>query len=710
MEPLYYFVNKCLNNSDYKELSQNFKYWKTDFCLIGYADDMYLVFKYPKLKEKIELTRLNKFMQNILDKVVNWICDKNLFNISVDKVALLKINCIKYHNNTFTPSQFAAAEEDHSMDPKIYIHSQPIKVERKLKILGLLFDENAKFKQHLEIIKLKAQNNLNLLRVISPFTNPDTKIDIYTSVIRPTLEYGSNVFGEKANECDLKNLETVNNSGMRLCTNAMNTTPIHVLHSATGLPTLEERRLEKSGKYIVNVLNQPEKKWHIKLKPELFKLTEKTPTHDKIIEQIMCDKLTKNFPKIWDLLIQNNIITKKNNIIKNSYYWQELEEEIDDDLAIYENIGAASLIPKNKINTKFLDQVSKVVPEENIYMDIKFQQFLYEMYGSSDDESNVIYYYTDGSKIPQIEDDGSDFCGYGIYEEKSDLKMSVKLKSNILSVYSCEALAILKVLQILQLDPNEAPLKKVVIVTDSKAVLDKLTDIKIITPDTNPIIAEIILTYNNILKNFPKSNINFCYVKAHVGIKPNEIVDKLAKDAFSNPSSTKTFENIADFKTVPKQDQIKYIEHSNKKRRLDTLKSSFSAAAASSTSSSGALKQKPLLDFKGFDGLLERIPYPKKYIFGRNAALLSRCRMGYVNCIETLKFDKPSISVVNCEYCNLNYKSFIKHYFEDCQNSKVKGIREKYELKIESLFESNDEKILFQVLYFLKQLKLDSKI
>ena len=81
-------------------------------------------------------------------------------------------------------------------------------------------------------------------------------LSIYRTLIRSKLDYGSQVYGT-ASSTLLKNLDTVHNSCLRLCSGSFRSTRSTSLCSYMGEPPLSYRRLMLSSNLNIQLLNSP---------------------------------------------------------------------------------------------------------------------------------------------------------------------------------------------------------------------------------------------------------------------------------------------------------------------------------------------------------------------------------------------------------------------------------------------------------------------
>jgi hypothetical protein len=84
--------------------------------------------------------------------------------------------------------------------------------QNKAKYLGLIFDKNLTWKDHINFISKKRRKKVGLLKTMCQKHNlpQDTAISLYKSIQRPLLEYGSEVWGDTC-QTNLKKLDSIEN-------------------------------------------------------------------------------------------------------------------------------------------------------------------------------------------------------------------------------------------------------------------------------------------------------------------------------------------------------------------------------------------------------------------------------------------------------------------------------------------------------------------
>ena len=74
--------------------------------------------------------------------------------------------------------------------------------------------------------------------------NLKTLKQVYIGSVRPVLENGSSTFGTAASTT-LEKLDKIQNTGLRMISGGMKSTPINEMESLSGLKRLEEQRAKK---------------------------------------------------------------------------------------------------------------------------------------------------------------------------------------------------------------------------------------------------------------------------------------------------------------------------------------------------------------------------------------------------------------------------------------------------------------------------------
>ena len=135
--------------------------------------------------------------------------------------------------------------------PAMRIGNTFLPVEESTKFLGLWWDSSLSFKKHISVLKTQCREALNLIRVVAHLKwgwDRDTLLMLYRAIVRSKLDYGGIVYGTASNT-NLRRLDSIHNSGLRLALGAFFTSLISSLYTEANETPLEERRLKLSMHY-----------------------------------------------------------------------------------------------------------------------------------------------------------------------------------------------------------------------------------------------------------------------------------------------------------------------------------------------------------------------------------------------------------------------------------------------------------------------------
>ena len=119
-------------------------------------------------------------LQEILCELESF-CSKWRIRLNPDKTVVL--NSFKNRENDNTP--------------RLWLRGELLKYEKSCKFLGVTFDSNHTFKEHIDDIVTRAKKRLNLLRALrgqSWGASPETLLYSYRTYVRPLLEYSCILF------------------------------------------------------------------------------------------------------------------------------------------------------------------------------------------------------------------------------------------------------------------------------------------------------------------------------------------------------------------------------------------------------------------------------------------------------------------------------------------------------------------------------------
>ena len=398
-------------------------------------------------------------LQRCLNNIEDWATENGF------KFSKTKTQCV----------HFCQIRQLH-LDPHLTIYGSPIPVVSEAKFLGLLFDNKLSFIPHIKALKAKCLKALDILKVLSSSDwggDRTVLLNLYRSLIRSKLDYGSIVYGS-ARKSYLKSLDTIHHQGLRLALGAFRTSPVESLYAESNEPSLYIRREKLSLQYVTKLAANPRNSAHdCVFNPKYERFYNNKPTAIKPLGL-----------RIQPLLEEANIN------IKNVQHFSFPSKEpwtLNPPKIILD-------LHKNK-KTEVESHIFK-----NEFLEIK---------------SNYKHYlsiYTDGSK-----QDEKVACSV-ISPNFTD---SIRLPDNS-SIFTAEAKAIDIALYHIR-DQSE---KQFIIYSDSLSVLKSLKDLH----HRNPLIQQILKKYYYLSAS---KEIVFCWLPSHVNIRGNELADSEAKSALS---------------------------------------------------------------------------------------------------------------------------------------------------------------------------------
>ena len=167
-----------------------------------------------------------------------------LLQTSVDRIS----GCALQHGFRLSPQKTVGdhfyRKRGEQTDPILYLNNQQILFKESVKFLGLIFDYQLNWKNHISQLRSKCIKAMSLMRTLSHLkwgADRQSLLGIYRAVIRSKIDCGSQVYGS-AKPNMLKKLDPVHNMALRYCTGAFGSSPIVSLCAESGEPPLQHRR------------------------------------------------------------------------------------------------------------------------------------------------------------------------------------------------------------------------------------------------------------------------------------------------------------------------------------------------------------------------------------------------------------------------------------------------------------------------------------
>ena len=119
-------------------------------------------------------------------------------------------------DKTIVLNSYKTKENDNT--PRLWLGGELLKYEKNCKFLGVTFDSNHTFKEHIDDIVKRAKKRNNLLKALrgqSWGASPETILYSYRTYVRPLLEYSCILFAY-ANDDLLKKIQAIETQDIKI--------------------------------------------------------------------------------------------------------------------------------------------------------------------------------------------------------------------------------------------------------------------------------------------------------------------------------------------------------------------------------------------------------------------------------------------------------------------------------------------------------------
>ena len=143
--------------------------------------------------------------------------------------------------------------------PVLKLNDFKIPLVKEVRFLGIIFDPKLSFIPHINMLKNKCKNILNLLKVVSHHdwgADRLTLLTLYRSLLRSKLDYGCIVYGA-IRKFYLRQIETIENEALRICLGAFRTSPISSLHVEANEIPFHLRCIKHGLTFALRILSDP---------------------------------------------------------------------------------------------------------------------------------------------------------------------------------------------------------------------------------------------------------------------------------------------------------------------------------------------------------------------------------------------------------------------------------------------------------------------
>ncbi|UYV83610.1 hypothetical protein LAZ67_23001627, partial [Cordylochernes scorpioides] len=406
------------------------------------------------------------------------------------------------HKLEFNPQKsesclFTTDKKLYKIRPKIILKEQQLQYNKHPKYLGYTLDPEINSSKHIEEVIRKGRDRLKILKYISgrEWGADATTLKLtYTSLIRPILEYGYQIYGT-ASETNLKSLERIQLSAARIITGLRNTCPNDIVLYEADIMPLKDRRSYNLPKYINKIKSYGNKhrtsKYILNWESNL-RLKKEGPLH----------------------------LAKRNEFLKYKVEKNYLAEKISPCKPLQNVIFNATLNePTNKQyqNPEYLKQLSLEIIN-NI-------------------PKNAITIYTDGSR------DELGHTGSGcLIKTTNGIEKMNRRNPDFCSVFRSELIAIYEALKSIR----NTNYQDIWILTDSRSAIQHLSH----TGELRDKVSRNIIGY--LQKLSKTSKIHLQWIPSHVGIEGNEAADVLAKKGTKEHLPQKNKLTFKEIETIAK--------------------------------------------------------------------------------------------------------------------------------------------------------------
>lgn len=363
---------------------------------------------------------------------------------------------------------------------QLSINNQPILTKEEHSFLGLLIDSSLTWKPHIELLKRKCIQKLDILKHLSYKTwGSDSKIllRLFVMIIKPKLDYGVEAYSS-ASKSNIDKLEPIQNNAMRIATGAFKSSPIISLQIICGLKPLEYNRELKLITYLMRVIANPSN-------PIMKRIEDSGAFH----EESDGEEDQVDLPK-------GSILERGKNII------QKYNVSLD----AIETEGPPRFPPWKTGNVSVCEEVSVHHKSENS------EAFMRNIFLNHLSEHEVdLKVYTDGSKT-------NEGVGFSIHCEETSA--SHRLREHF-SIFTAELYGLLEAVKYAKTRSSE----QLALITDSRSSIQA-----IIKPFSRNVLVQKIQAE---ISDFSRP-VKLCWTPSHCNIRGNEMADQLARRAISN--------------------------------------------------------------------------------------------------------------------------------------------------------------------------------
>jgi ribonuclease HI len=357
---------------------------------------------------------------------------------------------------------------------QVFLNDRLLTVSKNFRYLGVVFDEKLLWNSHIHLVQQKCTKRINFLRCMAGVSwgaHPDILILLYKGLIRSVLEYGCVAFDRAADTHILK-LDRIQYRCLRICLGLMQSTHVQTVEILAKVEPLRLRFSMLNQRFLTTAFSSPSHPLKAKL---------------DTLQSLQSPKIIREYSIVNSFDLQPKATVFNSHSLDALLFVPDVLDEVKIQLA-----------PHNK------EEYHIVAPSIVSQATVSF------------DKSSILF--TDGSK-------NNGETGFGVYHfENYELGLRLREPSG---VFTSELTAVLHALLHIK---THAP-GKFLIMSDSMSSIAALQSQRI-SPKIHPLVYECKEAFW-VLHRLGY-DISIGWVPSHVGVRGNERVDQIAKNAASN--------------------------------------------------------------------------------------------------------------------------------------------------------------------------------
>ena len=429
------------------------------------------------------MNSIERKLQTNLNKIGEWATD-NGFIFSYDKTECVHFWKVKG-----------------SQKPELTLNNKPIKVSAKAKFLGLIWDRGLTFQDHVQYLRGKCLKALGMFRVLSKSdwgADTHTLLQLYKALVRSKIDYGCIVYSSASHHI-LKQLYSVNNEALRICTGAFKSSPITSLHAECHEMPPQLRHQLLALQYAIKLKSNRENPAYEGIFHGDDALVNYVSDNSDEEEE---EEESEAFKK------QKESLSKKRQSLPATFCGRLQADAAECDIP-FDSISNQE-IPKIEpwlIQSPHIDYRLSNLPKATTNPH-QYEALFEEVVDSYKGYTHI---YTDGSKKDEK-------VGCAASWPFGSLQTRIPDGS---SIFSAEAVGLLNALKIIR----ESKRKKFIIFSDSLSCLQSIENEDL----CNTLILKFLQTYTRLLRK--RKVVVLCWIPSHIGIDGNEKADEEAKSS-----------------------------------------------------------------------------------------------------------------------------------------------------------------------------------